>query len=218
MMPLACRAATTSRTPDAVGRDLGRAATMTPPALRTPPRRDARHRAAAGAVRATRGARGPGSLRATRRGHVWEQFGETIQVAASYRLGDPGTGWEFRVGGRLLWVGFPHDRVGTQPMTTVLVTLAAGLVLAILAAWWLARRIVAPLERLDAAAAVLGRGERPGAAAGDRAARARSRSRAGSMRWAARSTTCWTAARRCWPGCRTTCARRSRACASRSRC
>jgi two-component system osmolarity sensor histidine kinase EnvZ len=46
-------------------------------------------------------------------------------------------------------------------MTTALVTLAAGMLLAIVAAGWLARRIVAPLERLDAAAAVLGRGERP---------------------------------------------------------
>jgi two-component system osmolarity sensor histidine kinase EnvZ len=44
---------------------------------------------------------------------------------------------------------------------TVLLTAAAGLILAVLAAVWLARRIVAPLERLDAAAALLGRGERP---------------------------------------------------------
>jgi two-component system osmolarity sensor histidine kinase EnvZ len=46
-------------------------------------------------------------------------------------------------------------------MTTILLTLIAGLVLAVLAAVWLARRIVAPLERLDQAAAALGRGEQP---------------------------------------------------------
>lgn len=64
-------------------------------------------------------------------------------------------------GGRQLWVGFPHDRVGPQPMLAGLLTLAAGLLLAGLAACWLARRTVAPLRRFDAAAAALGRGETP---------------------------------------------------------
>jgi two-component system osmolarity sensor histidine kinase EnvZ len=90
-----------------------------------------------------------------------EQFGEAIQVAATERDGEPWHWVAVPSGGRLLWVGFPHDRVGTQPKTTALVTLAAGVLLAILAAAWLARRIVAPLEQLDAAATALGRGERP---------------------------------------------------------
>lgn len=64
-------------------------------------------------------------------------------------------------GGRVLWVGFAHGRIGPQPLATAAFTLAAGLLLALLAAWWLARRTVAPLERFDAAAAVLGRGESP---------------------------------------------------------
>jgi two-component system osmolarity sensor histidine kinase EnvZ len=64
-------------------------------------------------------------------------------------------------GGRVLWVGFPHGRIGPQPLMTALLTLAAGMVLALLAAWWLARRTVAPLKRFDAAAASLGRGETP---------------------------------------------------------
>lgn len=94
-------------------------------------------------------------------GTLEAQFGETIPVAATEQGGEPWHWVAIPSGGRVLWVGFPHSRVGTQPMTTALVTLAAGVVLAILAAAWLARRIVAPLERLDAAAAVLGRGERP---------------------------------------------------------
>jgi len=97
--------------------------------------------------------------------HVQEslaaQFGEAIQVAASERDGERWHWVAVPSGGRMLWVGFPHGRVATQPLTTVLVTLAAGVLLAILAAAWLARRIVAPLERLDAAAESLGRGERP---------------------------------------------------------
>lgn len=89
------------------------------------------------------------------------QFGEAVATAAAERDGERWHWVALPTGGRVLWVGFPHSRVGTQPMATALVTLAAGLLLAILAAVWLARRIVAPLERLDAAAAQLGRGERP---------------------------------------------------------
>lgn len=64
-------------------------------------------------------------------------------------------------GERLLWVGFPHGRIGPQPFATALLTLAVGLALAVLAAAWLARRTVAPLKRFDSAAASLGRGESP---------------------------------------------------------
>jgi two-component system osmolarity sensor histidine kinase EnvZ len=64
-------------------------------------------------------------------------------------------------GGRVLWVGFSHERIGPQPVAAGLSTLAVGLILAGLAAWWLARRIVAPPERFDSAAAALGRGETP---------------------------------------------------------
>ncbi len=94
-------------------------------------------------------------------GTLEAQFGAPIRVAATEQDGEPWHWVAIPSGGRVLWVGFPHSRVGTQPMTTALVTLAAGMLLAIVAAAWLARRIVAPLERLDAAAAVLGRGERP---------------------------------------------------------
>lgn len=89
------------------------------------------------------------------------QFDRAIEVAASERDEERWHWVAVPSGGRMLWVGFPHSRVGTQPLATALVTLAAGVLLAILAAAWLARRIVAPLERLDEAAAVLGRGERP---------------------------------------------------------
>ncbi len=94
-------------------------------------------------------------------GTLEAQFGTPIRVAATEQDGEPWHWVAIPSGGRVLWVGFPHSRVGTQPMATALITLAAGVLLAILAAVWLARRIVAPLERLDEAAAVLGRGERP---------------------------------------------------------
>ena len=68
---------------------------------------------------------------------------------------------ELPSGGRTLWLGFLHSRDGTQPGTTVVVILGVGLLLAFLAAWWLARQTIAPLKRLNEAVAVLGRGERP---------------------------------------------------------
>ena len=89
------------------------------------------------------------------------QFGAAVRVAGSVESGEPWHWVSVPSGGRLFWIGFPHSRLGTQPLATLLVTLAVGVLLATLAAGWLARRIVAPLERLDEAAAVLGRGERP---------------------------------------------------------
>ncbi|MBU0751305.1 MAG: HAMP domain-containing protein [Gammaproteobacteria bacterium] len=58
-------------------------------------------------------------------------------------------------------VGFPARRVGTQPLRTLLVTAGGALLLALLAAVWLARRTVGPLARLEKAVADVGRGEAP---------------------------------------------------------
>jgi two-component system osmolarity sensor histidine kinase EnvZ len=89
------------------------------------------------------------------------RFGAAVRVAGSVESGEPWHWVSIPSGGRVFWIGFPHSRLGTQPLATLLVTLVVGVLLAMLAAWWLARRLVAPLERLDEAAAVLGRGERP---------------------------------------------------------
>ncbi|MBK6742714.1 MAG: HAMP domain-containing protein [Hydrogenophilales bacterium] len=64
-------------------------------------------------------------------------------------------------GGGTLWVGFSHARFGPQPFTAGLLTLVAGLLLAVLAAWWLSRLTVAPLMRFERAVTALGRGETP---------------------------------------------------------
>lgn len=58
-----------------------------------------------------------------------------------------------------LSVGFPVRRVGAQPFAAIMVSSVVGLVLALLAAAWLARRSVVPLARLERAAAQVGRGE-----------------------------------------------------------
>lgn len=64
-------------------------------------------------------------------------------------------------GDGVISVGLPHDRIGTQPLSALLLSLAAGLLLAGVAAAWLARRAVGPLARLGQAATRVGRGEIP---------------------------------------------------------
>lgn len=64
-------------------------------------------------------------------------------------------------GGGHLAVGLPHDRIGTQPVNAVVLSLAAGLLMALASATWLARKAVRPLASLEHAAARVGRGETP---------------------------------------------------------
>lgn len=92
---------------------------------------------------------------------VSQHFSRHIVVSSSQR---DGKDWHWLVlpaGARDVWLGFPHDRVGAQPVVTILVIAIVGLGMAIISAWWLAKRTVAPLRRLNDAAITLGRGERP---------------------------------------------------------
>ncbi len=75
-----------------------------------------------------------------------------------------GTGWYWRSlpsGGSTLSVGFPQRRIGAQPFVAFAISSVIGLILALLAALWLARRSVVSLARLEAAAERVGRGEAP---------------------------------------------------------
>lgn len=81
---------------------------------------------------------------------VREQVGETHWYWASLPAGP----------GRLA-VGLAESRIAARPGVAVLAMLAGGFALALAAAYWLARRITAPLARLDEAAAAVGQGERP---------------------------------------------------------
>ena len=60
-----------------------------------------------------------------------------------------------------LSVGFPHSRIGPRPIHALLASLAGGALLTLLAAWWLARRAIRPLRRLQQAVTSLGRGQTP---------------------------------------------------------
>lgn len=89
------------------------------------------------------------------------RIGQRVSLESTVQDGEAWSWAGLTSGGRTLWVGFPHARVGPQPVAAALSTLGAGLLLAGFSAWWLARRTVAPLKRFDAAAAALGRGETP---------------------------------------------------------
>ena len=64
-------------------------------------------------------------------------------------------------GNSTLAVGFPERLVGTHPLWAMLLTLAVGLILAILAALGLARKITSPLAKLEQAISQVGSGETP---------------------------------------------------------
>lgn len=100
-------------------------------------------------------------------------FAEQLEESLGQRTGAPvvlanssrdGETWHWAAlpsGELTLWLGFAHSRIGTQPLAAALITLIAGMLFAVFAAIWLARRTVAPLERFGIAAAALGRGETP---------------------------------------------------------
>lgn len=64
-----------------------------------------------------------------------------------------GEGW--------LEVGLPRERIAMQPWLALWLALGGGLAFAWGVAYWLARRITAPLARLEQAAMHVGQGERP---------------------------------------------------------
>ncbi len=64
-------------------------------------------------------------------------------------------------GGGTLAVGLSSERINSRPLAVLLIGLAAGLAVAVGLALLLARRVVAPLARLEQASAQLGQGEAP---------------------------------------------------------
>lgn len=77
---------------------------------------------------------------------------------------DHGQAWywaQLPAGGGTLAVGLSSERINSRPLAALFLGLAAGLALAVGLALLLARRVVAPLARLEAASAQLGRGQAP---------------------------------------------------------
>ena len=89
------------------------------------------------------------------------RVGEAVAVS---REEIEGTEWfwvSLPAGDGHLSVGLPHSRIGPRPIHALLASLAGGALLTLLAAWWLARRTTRPLQRLQEAVTLLGRGQTP---------------------------------------------------------
>lgn len=88
----------------------------------------------------------------------------TRRHLASEIAGDGETVWYWTnlpAGEGWLAVGLSQQRIPMEPGLALLLALGGSLVLAGAFAWWLARRITAPLALLEAAATRIGQGERP---------------------------------------------------------
>ncbi len=97
---------------------------------------------------------------------------ELLDEALSARLGEPvtvkvtdlDTTWfwaEMHAGGKLMRIGFPKSRLHTDPPMMLLLALIATVLLSLLTALILARRITRPLARLSQAAQRIGTGGIP---------------------------------------------------------
>lgn len=93
--------------------------------------------------------------------HLAVRIGKPIDLIGIESATEPWYWVPLTVGEQTLWIGFPRRRVGPQPLVAATLILAAALILAGLTAWWLGHKLVAPLKRFGAAAAVLGRGAIP---------------------------------------------------------
>lgn len=88
------------------------------------------------------------------------RLGESISVTMT----DLDTTWfwaDIPAGGRLIRIGFPKSRLLTDPTTMLLLALIATVLLSLLTAYVLARRITRPLEHFTQAAQRIGAGNIP---------------------------------------------------------
>ncbi len=93
-----------------------------------------------------------------------------LEKALSKRIGQPATigartdngGWyctDIPMGGRIIRVSFPRERIGARPPTAALLVIATGGVVILLTTLLLVRRLTQPLARLSQATSRIGRGE-----------------------------------------------------------
>lgn len=85
-------------------------------------------------------------------------------IPASIRVTNLDTTWfwaEIRAGGKLIRIGFPKERLETDPPSMLLLALLATIAFTLLAALVLARRVTKPLAHFSAAARRVGEGDLP---------------------------------------------------------
>lgn len=88
-----------------------------------------------------------------------KRLGHAVHVLTTH---DPEYYWvDISMGGHDLRVGFSHDRVGTQQPYALVIIFATMLVIVVVTAFILARRMTGPLTRLAHAAQQVGQGAEP---------------------------------------------------------
>lgn len=90
-----------------------------------------------------------------------ERLGQPIKVLSNLSDGKRWFWVDLGADGRVIWMGFPRDRIHTRPLEGVFVVVVTAMVLMVITAALLARRVTAPLERLSKAAEQVTKGGSP---------------------------------------------------------
>ncbi len=99
-----------------------------------------------------------------------ERIGTPVRTGSNLEQGDRWFWVQLSTQSGYIWVGFPRDRVQSRPLEGVILVVFLSIVLVVISAGILARRVTIPLERLSAAAeqVALGISPRPLAETGPR--------------------------------------------------
>lgn len=89
-----------------------------------------------------------------------KHVGKPVSVTVS-EWNEPWLWAEIHSAGQRIQIGFPHSRIGVQPVLALLLVLGAGMLLALATALILARRITLPLAQLSLASENVGQGRTP---------------------------------------------------------
>lgn len=89
------------------------------------------------------------------------RLGTPVQILSNRTDGERWFWVRIPAGNREVWIGFPRNRIHTRPLEAASVVLAAAVLLVLLTAGLLARRITAPLARLSRAAEQVAQGSTP---------------------------------------------------------
>lgn len=89
------------------------------------------------------------------------RLGHPIEIVSSVRDGDRWFWVALEVDDAKVWTGFPRHRLGTRPLEGVTVVAILAILLVLISATVLARRVTRPLERLSAAAREVAAGRSP---------------------------------------------------------
>jgi two-component system osmolarity sensor histidine kinase EnvZ len=89
------------------------------------------------------------------------RLGTPVRILSNRTEGERWFWVRVPAGNREVWIGFPRSRIHTRPLEAAFVVLAAAVLLVLLTAGLLARRITAPLARLSRAAEQVAQGTTP---------------------------------------------------------